>query len=275
MNRVAVFVDAGYLFAQGSVALAGKRQPRNSVELNQSAAIDKLKNTARDMAGDSSLLRIYWYDGLLRQTLTPEQESLAYADDVKLRLGIVNQSGQQKGVDSLIVMDLVDLARNRAISDAVLLSGDEDVRIGVQIAQSFGVRVHLIGITPSRGSQSRLLMQESDTTTEWSISDIGKVLRLNPQPAHGAVSIERAGGSATTLDEVVSSLFDLLTPDQQRLIAELGPDPRYRIPPEHDGRLLRAGSAAIGVYPLSEVDKRYLRDKLKSLARSRLADASP
>jgi hypothetical protein len=30
----------------------------------------------------------------------------------------VNSSGEQKGVDSLIVTDLIDLARNRGITDA-------------------------------------------------------------------------------------------------------------------------------------------------------------
>ena len=80
---------------------------------------------------------------------------------MKLRLGIVNLAGQQKGVDSLIVTDLVELARNHAITDAILLSGDEDLRIGVQIAQSFGVRVHLIRIEPTRGSQSGLVAARS------------------------------------------------------------------------------------------------------------------
>ena len=68
--------------------------------------------------------------------------------------------GQQKGVDSLIIMDLIELARNHAISEAVLLSGDEDLRVGVQLAQSFGVRVHLLGVEPTRGNQSYLLLQE-------------------------------------------------------------------------------------------------------------------
>ena len=48
------------------------------------------------------------------------------------------RDGRQKGVDSLIVTDLIELARNHAISDAVLLAGDEELRIGVQIAQSLG-----------------------------------------------------------------------------------------------------------------------------------------
>jgi uncharacterized LabA/DUF88 family protein len=65
-----------------------------------------------------------------------EQLSLAEADNVKPRLGQINDFGQQKGVDSLIVTDLVELSRNGSIGDALLLSGDEDVRIGVEIAQN-------------------------------------------------------------------------------------------------------------------------------------------
>ena len=51
----------------------------------------------------------------------------------------MNSSGPAKGVDSLIVTDMITLARNGAMSDAVLLSGDEDLRVGVQQAQEFGV----------------------------------------------------------------------------------------------------------------------------------------
>jgi uncharacterized LabA/DUF88 family protein len=49
----------------------------------------------------------------------------------KVRLGFVNRAGEQKGVDSLIVTDMISPARNRAMADAVLRSGDEDLRVGV------------------------------------------------------------------------------------------------------------------------------------------------
>ncbi len=84
---------------------------------------------------------------------TAEQQDLADSDDVKLRLGVIAYTGRQKGVDSLIVTDLIELARNHAITDALLLSGDEDVRIGVQIAQTYGVRVHLLGVQPAADNQ--------------------------------------------------------------------------------------------------------------------------
>ena len=76
-------------------------------------------------------LRVYWYDGVIGyKGPTLQQTDLAHLDNVKLRLGFVNSFGEQKGVDSLIVTDLIELVRNHAISDAVLLSGDEDIRIG-------------------------------------------------------------------------------------------------------------------------------------------------
>ena len=55
------------------------------------------------------------------------------------------------------------LARERAISRAYLLSGDEDLREGVVAAQDMGVQVILIGIpTSQRSNQSAALVREAD-----------------------------------------------------------------------------------------------------------------
>src|SRR5665213_2998834 len=184
MTRIAICVDAGYLFAQGSVALTGTKQQRTLLVLDPPKAIDELMAIARAKAPDATLLRIYWYDGSQAyKGPTLEQGQLAHLDNVKVRLGFINSAGQQKGVDSLIVTDLIELARLGAICDAVLLSGDEDVRVGVQIAQNYGVRIHLLGITPSRGSQSKALLQEADTTTEWGKVTVAKFLSVRSIPA--------------------------------------------------------------------------------------------
>jgi len=180
MDRVAVFVDAGYVFAQGSVLLAGRKLPRAEISLAHDEAIKAFGNFAARISG-APLLRVYWYDGTSTGP-TAQHLTLAHLNDVKVRLGFVNSVGEQKGVDSLIVTDMIALARNRAISDAVLVSGDEDLRVGVQQAQEFGVRVHLVGIKPSRGSQSRFLLHEADTTHEWSTDEISAFLRCQPSP---------------------------------------------------------------------------------------------
>ena len=182
MKRAAVFVDAGYLYAQGSAALAGEKVARTSLVLDANAVVAKLKAFAEARSG-TSLLRIYWYDAApAGRALTPDHEGLAYLDNVKLRLGILNTQGHQKGVDTLIVTDLIELARNQAISDAVLVSGDEDVRTGVQIAQSFGVRVHLLAVVQGRGSQSPQLQMEADTTSEWPVETVASFLTLRTLP---------------------------------------------------------------------------------------------
>ena len=165
MNRFAVFVDAGYFFVEGSKSLTGQRSHRRDLRLEEKKAVQTLKDIAQKQLPNQELLRVYWYDGALGYHLSKEQSAIASLDDVKLRLGIVNKFNQQKGVDSLIVTDLVELARLNSISDAFLLSGDEDVRIGVQIAQSYGVRVHLLGIKPEAQSRSEQLMREADTVS--------------------------------------------------------------------------------------------------------------
>ena len=60
-------------------------------------------------------------------------------------------------------------------------------RLGVQQAQEFGVRVHLVGIKPSRGSQSLFLLQEADSTHEWNPDDLTAFLSCKPEavPASG------------------------------------------------------------------------------------------
>lgn len=179
MDRVAVFVDAGYFFAQGSALLSGKKTQRGEVKLDHEKVLNALEEFACRVS-KLPLLRIYWYDGTATGP-SPQHIALAFENHIKVRLGFVNTAGQQKGVDSLIVTDMITLARNRSMCDAVLLSGDEDIRVGVQQAQEFGVRVHLLGITPCRGSQSQFLLQEADTTHEWTLKDISAFMSYNPK----------------------------------------------------------------------------------------------
>jgi hypothetical protein len=42
MDSVAVFVDAGYLFAQGSTAISGQKQRRENLVLNPAETVNTL-----------------------------------------------------------------------------------------------------------------------------------------------------------------------------------------------------------------------------------------
>lgn len=216
MARIAVFVDAGYFFAGGATAISGSNRARPSLKLNETAVIAELRELAIAKSEGGDFLRIYWYDAPPPGgRLGTHHTSLAFSDHLKLRLGVLNNAGQQKGVDSLIVTDLIELARNRAITDALLLSGDEDVRIGVQIAQSFGVRIHLLGIEPLRSSLSDLLMQEADTTTEWSADTVRKFLDYVPDDLPAKLSVAPTAavkdGSTGTMDDVVRAFVKQLS----------------------------------------------------------------
>ncbi|MEW2298634.1 NYN domain-containing protein [Streptomyces sp. NPDC006655] len=159
----AIFVDAGYLYAATGRLVAGT-EDRRAFDLDAEGLIEALIDKARQIFADSRLLRVYWYDGARRRIHTAEQQAIAELPDVKVRLGNLNANNQQKGVDSLIRTDLESLARHRAISDAALLGGDEDLVSAVEAAQGYGARVHLWGIeSPEGRNQAEPLLWEVDS----------------------------------------------------------------------------------------------------------------
>jgi uncharacterized LabA/DUF88 family protein len=160
--RYAIFVDAGYLYA-ASGALLLDASSRREYRVYAEKLIKAL--TARaDEQINGELLRLYWFDAAPRKQPTVEQRVIANLPLVKLRLGNLNAQGQQKGVDAQLRADLDTLAQHRAITDAVLLAGDEDMLPAVEAAQGYGVRVHLWGVEPTHGSnQAEWLVWESDT----------------------------------------------------------------------------------------------------------------
>ncbi|MEU5973359.1 NYN domain-containing protein [Streptomyces sp. NPDC047315] len=159
----AIFVDAGYVYAAAGLLVAGT-EDRRCFDLDAEGLIEAFIDKARGIFADSRLLRVYWYDGARRRIHTTEQQSIAELPDVKVRLGNLNANNQQKGVDSLIRGDLESLARHRAISDAALVGGDEDLVSAVEAAQGYGARVHLWGIESADGSnQAEPLLWEVDS----------------------------------------------------------------------------------------------------------------
>jgi hypothetical protein len=190
----------------------------------------------------------------------------------------VNSSGQQKGVDSLIVTDMITLARNRAMSDAVLVSGDEDIRVGVQQAQEFGVRVHLLGIRPSRGSQSLFLLQEADSTHEWGPENLAPFFACAPPVA----AVKTAPAEDVALAKpplVVDPLVDIANNVALELpIAELTAlvesiEHSGQIPKEIDGRLLARGGTALKT-PLNSGQKKVVRGAFIHACQRRLSGES-
>lgn len=177
MERVAAFVDAGYFWVQLSYLLYGEKRKREDILIDAHKMRESLIAAIHDQFSDCSLLRIYWYDGRdPRGILTEQHQALARLDDIKMRYGTLNAYGQQKGVDGLLMADLLALAQNRAITSAIILSGDADLAPGVGAAQMLGVRIHRLGIN-GRSASSPILMAEVDKNVEWPREEIERFAR--------------------------------------------------------------------------------------------------
>ena len=274
MNRIAVFVDAGYFYASASELLFGTPLRRGELRLANAEFAQYLGQIAETIGG-CPLLRIYWYDGT-NSGPTAAHLAMAYLDNVKLRLGFVNQSGEQKGVDGLIFSDLTNLARNRAISDALLLAGDEDLRVGVQQAQEHGIRVHLLGVEPKdpSGNQSAALQREADTRRQLDATALGQFLFRREYAAVPFAETDAAAPDADVahnlarMQELAGEYAATLDAVQREMILAL-PE-RTPLPHELDRELLLRASELLG-RKLEEAEKRTLRGALRSAVTSTAA----
>src|ERR1039457_4797000 len=181
LARYAIMIDVGYIYAAAGELLFSAAS-RRDYRVDADKLIQALTRHADDQIR-GELLRVYWYDAARDRVPTIDQRVIAQMAWVKLRLGNLNARGQQKGVDAQIRADMEALARHRAITDAVLVAGDEDMVPAVEAAQAFGVRVHLWGIEPPFGTnQAERLVWESDTVEVLDRAFLEPYFTRNPPP---------------------------------------------------------------------------------------------
>ncbi|NJP82204.1 NYN domain-containing protein, partial [Streptomyces sp. AA8] len=213
---------------------------------------------------DSRLLRVYWYDGARRRIHTTEQQRIAELPDVKVRLGNLNANNQQKGVDSLIRTDLESLARHRAISDAALIGGDEDLVSAVEAAQGYGARVHLWGIEATGGrNQAEPLLWEVDSQRTFDL-DFCKPYVTRRPAAELFTDAASAGRPAPGRDDVrfvgAQVAAQWLASRGRDTVAELLPGHPI-LPGAVDQELLVEAEALLGLSLRGHADlRRALRD---------------
>jgi len=302
MGRTAVFVDAGYLFAQGSVILNGAKVTRSRIMLDEPKVVDLLAAFAEQCGGVSSLLRVYWYDASPLKGINANHIRLGELDNVKMRLGIVNAFNEQKGVDSLLIADLIQLSHNRAIDSAVLVSGDEDLRVGVQVAQTYGVRVHLLGLVgpQTKPSQSQALVGEADTRTLWTVDVVESFMTISPAAPETTAALTVDGPPAAITGEAAGGqrpqtghATGVVTPPPPPTFVEANPvfgqalatlvagftlvdlseiltvyNAQLTIPYTYDRKLLKVAREAAG-RDLDFDEKRYIRACLVEAVRAR------
>ncbi|HTZ28676.1 MAG TPA: NYN domain-containing protein [Streptosporangiaceae bacterium] len=164
MDRCALFVDAGYVLADGAMAVHGTRR-RESVSWDYAGLTHFLSGLASERSG-LPLLRCYWYEATVEGRRTEEHDALADLPGVKLRLAKM-RPGRREGVESEIHRDLTTLARNKAVTDAMVVSAEEDLAQVVADVQDLGMRVTLLHIAvDGNGEIPRALRQECDDIAE-------------------------------------------------------------------------------------------------------------
>ncbi|HEV2934312.1 MAG TPA: NYN domain-containing protein [Streptosporangiaceae bacterium] len=164
MDRCALFVDASYVLADGAMAVHGTRRGE-SVSWDYEGLLELLSGLARERTG-LPLLRCYWYEATVDGRRTAEQDALADLPGIKLRVAKI-RPGRREGVETEIHRDLTTLARNSAISDALVISAEEDLAQVIADVQDLGMRVTLVHIAvDGNWTISRALRQESDDIME-------------------------------------------------------------------------------------------------------------
>ena len=199
MDRCALFVDAGYVLADGAMAVHGTRR-RESVSWDYAGLVQHLGGLAAERSG-LQLLRCYWYEATVEGRRGVDHDALADLPGVKLRLAKM-RPGRREGVESEIHRDLATLARNKAVSDAMIVSAEEDLAGVIADVQDLGMRVTMLHITvDGNWTISRALRQECDDIVEISASHLRPYVELisgaEPSPADehdgAALAVLRSG----------------------------------------------------------------------------------
>jgi NYN domain len=176
VDRCALFVDAGYVLADGAMAVHGTRR-RESVSWDYAGLLQLFGNLAMERTR-LPLLRCYWYEATVEGRRSADHDVLADLPGVKLRLTKM-RPGRREGVEGEIHRDLTTLARNKAVSDVMLVSAEEDLAQVIADVQDLGMRVTLLQITTDGNwSSSRALRQECDDIVDVSAEQLRPYVEL-------------------------------------------------------------------------------------------------
>jgi hypothetical protein len=176
VDRCALFVDASYVLADGAMAVHGTRR-RESVSWDYAGLTHLLAGLASERSG-LPLLRCYWYEATVEGRRSDDHDALADLPGVKLRLAKM-RPGHREGVESEIHRDLTTLARNKAVTDAMVVSAEEDLAQVVADVQDLGMRVTLLHIAvDGNGVIPRALRQECDDIAEISSAHLRPYVEL-------------------------------------------------------------------------------------------------
>lgn len=243
----------------------GTTTSRANLTLNNAVGlIQLLKDKAQAALDNSNLLRVYWYDGVAN-TYSAEHRAIMAVDDVQLRAGTINGSGQQKGVDSKIVTDLIDLAGKHAFCDAMVVTGDGDLAIGIELAQRQGARIAALGVEDTvsgvRHSQSPEITQIVDRIIHIGSAELSPLFTYTPPAPTAAIGTVAA---TITVEDAVDKFFASQNPPLTSATAydQSGSNSIER---SIDRAMLQFVSVLLGVSRLPDDKKTLARQHFRTL----------
>jgi len=176
VDRCALFVDAGYVLTDGAMAVHGTRR-RESVSWDYAGLLQLFGSLAVERTR-LPLLRCYWYEATVEGRRSADHDTLADLPGVKLRVAKM-RPGRREGVEGEIHRDLTTLARNKAVSDVMVVSAEEDLAQVIADVQDMGMRVTLLHIAANGDwTISRTLRQECDDIVEISAAHLRPYVEL-------------------------------------------------------------------------------------------------
>jgi uncharacterized LabA/DUF88 family protein len=275
VSKVAVFIDAGYFWVQTVNVIHGCKKVRESVVVDYNMLRLEMLAQVKIQFPNTEFLRVYWYDGPgPHGAKADSHRAIEELNDFKLKLGTRNGAGEQKAVDGLIIADMIGLSQSKAITSALVVSGDADLAPGVMASQSLGIRVHLLSMGTTNAT-SRILWAEADFKAHWDDAIVKKFTQAAtvtatsaPQLAVAAkaaqrtktsVSVPDASGATddALLDEIAAETHHRLTTVQAAQLSSSG-----NVPREIDGILLGIARRKLKRV-LTDEERRLLRAEFK------------
>lgn len=174
--KVAVFIDGGYL--------------DKVLKKEFGAALIDYHKLSVELSGGKEILRSYYYHCLPYQSNPPTEDervrfskaqgfhsALERLPRYEVRCGTLvkrDNHFEQKGIDTLLSIDIVKFAASGKITDAFLIAGDGDFTPAVKVVKECGVNVILYY---SRSSFHYSLWQACDERITISQTLVDKILR--------------------------------------------------------------------------------------------------
>ncbi len=215
MAQFAAFIDYGFLDAAGATALSVKKR---AIKPNARGCIEWLRSIGEQLPAKPTFLRAYWYDAAFdpADPRYPGQrryfDAIGSTPGISLRLGHLRERPppwhyplkktlerfdvdieefekhfpfrpemSQKGVDTLITLDMVRLAQRRAYDIGILIAGDRDLAEPVRAAQDEGRRIILA--VPHQAGVAPELRQLADDVLTLDDAALGCLLSVNSAQA--------------------------------------------------------------------------------------------